>query len=158
MQTRMRNLVFARSRAVMAAIVTALVAISCSDNVTGPANTPTSLTLIPPSAVLRLGATTQLTAKGINAGGEAVTTAPVFQVADPSVVTVSSTGVVRGIKIGSTTVTAAFGSLSKSSTITVTAGYPSSVTKLTGDNASAVVSTAVSPAPSVQVKDSVGNP
>lgn len=128
------------------------------DSIAGPDTTIVSITLTPPSATVRLGATVQLTAAGVNAANASVVATPVFTSSDASVVQVSSTGLARALKLGSATVTAKVGSVEKSAGITVIAGFPSTLTKVAGDNLTATVQSAVSAAPSVVVKDSVGNP
>ncbi|MEO7458291.1 MAG: Ig-like domain-containing protein [Gemmatimonadaceae bacterium] len=129
----------------------------CSDSVTAPDNTVVSVTLTPTTATLRVGETTQLTASGSNAAGVPITNGVQFASSDAAIASVSSDGIVRGLKPGTATITATGGTVQKTAVITVTPGIAASITKVAGDAQTAQVQTAVTIAPSVVVKDSAGN-
>jgi len=74
------------------------------------AQTAATITVAPPSVSITVGQTSQLSATVKDASGAVIAGAPVsWSVDNPSVATVSSTGLVTGISAGSATVTAASG-------------------------------------------------
>ena len=132
--------------------------VRCSDiGPTEPSEAIVTVSLSPPSATLRIGATVQLSATA-KAGGTAASGSITFASDNPTVVSISSAGLVRALAIGTATVKASSASgASASALITVIAGLPASVTKSAGDNQTAQVGTSLAIAPAVTVKDSVGN-
>lgn len=150
------------SRLFAAALAAALliVASDCSDGIVDTVQQETtivSVTVDPPTATLRVGTTQQLTAVATTNRNTQVTTGFIYSTSSPAVATVSASGLVSALGIGTTTITAKAGTIEKGVTITVTVGFPATLTKLAGDNQTAAVQTAVSVAPSVQVKDLLGN-
>ncbi|MEP6730671.1 MAG: Ig-like domain-containing protein [bacterium] len=137
----------------------ALVVVNCSDNgLPKPADpVVVSVSITPPTATLHIGETQQLTAIGTTDQGTSVLTGFTYSTSAPAVATVTGGGLVSALTVGTATVTAKLGSIEKSSTITVTPGFPATITKVAGDNQSAAVQTAVAVPPSVQVKDAGGN-
>lgn len=82
--------------------------------------TPTSVTVIPGSATIALGATATLTAEVRDQGGNVLSGQSIsWSSADPSVATVTSTGLVTAVKAGTTGIRAASALLSDQATITV---------------------------------------
>ena len=145
-------------RPVAAAASLIVLATYCSsDGLVVPQDTTVvTVTLDPVAATLRVGQTTQLTSVGSTKGGVPITNAITFSSSDATVATVTSQGLVRGLKPGTATITAKGGTVEKTAVITVTPGLPVSIAKVAGDAQFAQVSNAVAIAPSVQVKDSAG--
>jgi hypothetical protein len=116
-----------------------------------------TVSLTPPSATLRIGATIQLNAAA-TASGSATNGALTFTSDNPAVVSISSAGLARALSIGTATVKASVTSgASATALVTVIAGLPASVTKSAGDNQTAQVASPLVIAPSVTVRDSAGN-
>jgi hypothetical protein len=90
---------------------------------TGMPGTVTSIALSPPSArLLPAVDTLRITAQALDAFGNATTPTPTFQVRDPSLLSIDSSGLVRALKRGSGTyVVATAGTKSDSILITVLA-------------------------------------
>ena len=131
--------------------------VRCNDIPTAPSEAIVTVSLTPPSATLRIGATLQLSATA-SAAGTPVSRVITFTSDNPGVVSISSAGLVRALSIGTASVKASSASgASASAVITVIAGLPASATKNAGDNQTAQVGTPLAIAPSVTVKDSVGN-
>ena len=129
-----------------------------SDSVTAPKGV-ISVTLNPPAATLKVGATAQITVTatqdGLPVTGQTIT----FSSDNPAVVTVTSSGLLHALTIGTANITATSSAgASASGKVTVVAGDPASLAKTAGDNQSAQVGTAVSVPPSVTVRESAGNP
>jgi hypothetical protein len=140
----------------LGAVLLALVLVRCgSDSVTAPG--VVSVTLSPPSATLRVGATVQLSAT-ILVDGVASAQTITFATDNAAVVSVTAAGLVRALTPGTANLS---GTLpdghSASAAVTVIPGLPVSITKLAGDNQTAVAGAALANAPSVTVKDSAGN-
>ncbi|MDH4347298.1 MAG: plastocyanin/azurin family copper-binding protein, partial [Gemmatimonadota bacterium] len=102
--------------------------------VSGGGGTPvyTSLQLTPQSPLVPVGASVQLTATPLDQNGAPMTGLPAatFASADATIATVSLTGLVTGVSIGSTTVTATLtsGGFTHSAPSVVTVGTPASAT------------------------------
>ncbi len=145
-------------RAAAAAASLIAFATYCSGDslVVPPDNTVANITLDPVAATIRVGATQQLTAVGSNKGGVPITNGVQFSSSDAAIATVSSQGLVRGLKPGTATITAQGGTAQKTAVITVIPGLAASITKVAGDAQLAQIQTAVAIAPSVLVKDSAG--
>ena len=101
-------------------------AYACGDGTTEPRPTfpePTTVTVSPAAAeVAALGGTLQLSAEVRDQKGEVMARATVtWASSDEAVATVSASGLVTGVAIGSATITATAGSATGSATVTVVA-------------------------------------
>lgn len=97
-------------------------AVACDS--TSPAPAPASLTLAPDTATLAPGATVQLHAIPKSASGVALPEATDVRWAssDPSLATVSATGLLTGVAPGAATITATRGTLTAQAGVTVKQG------------------------------------
>jgi len=83
----------------------------------------TGITVGPPSPTVAVGSTLQMTATGTYDDGSTNTLSKVtWTSSDPSIATISSTGVATGVAAGSSTITATSGSISGTATLNVTNG------------------------------------
>ena len=111
---------------ILAVISATFWAYACGDGTTDPPPTfpePTTVTVDPATAQLAAqGGTVQLSAEVRDQNGEVMARATVtWASGDEAVATVSASGLVTGVAIGSATITAASGSASGSATVTVVA-------------------------------------
>jgi uncharacterized protein YjdB len=135
----------------------ALALVACAE--AGPDRTPASVTLAPGSATtLASGATLAVAATVANRGGQALTEpVPTWASSDLTVAAVSSAGVITGIRIGTTNITARVGDIvSAPLAITVTPGTASQL-RLGQQPAGATSGQAFVSQPVVQVWDAAGN-
>ncbi len=131
--------------------------VHCSDIGPTAPEAIVTVSLTPPAATLRIGATLQLSATA-TAAGSVFTGAIAFTSDNPAVVSISTAGLVRALSIGTALVKASSASgASATALVTVIPGLPASATKSAGDNQTAQVGTPLAIAPSVTVRDSVGN-
>ena len=104
----------------LSVLACAVVLFSCGGDSTGPGGGGASVVVTPDTASLALGASLTLSAAVKDANGNAVSGASVFWSSqDPTVATVSGTGVVTGIKIGVVRIAASSNGKSGFSSITV---------------------------------------
>jgi uncharacterized protein YjdB len=95
---------------------------SASLSVAAPAPVATTISVSPASASVTVGATQQLGAVVKDQNGNAMSGLSItWKSANTAVATVNSSGLVTGVAAGSTTITGSYGSLSASSSITVSA-------------------------------------
>lgn len=127
------------------------------EKIAGPDTNVVAVHLNIPSASMRLGTTAQLTVTATNAANQTVPSAIVFSSSNPSVLEVGQTGVAHALKMGTAVVVGRAGNVETSATIAVIAGFPAEVTRVSGNNLSATIQSALGTPPSVLVKDSVGN-
>jgi uncharacterized protein YjdB len=97
-----------------------------------------SVSVTPGSASLTVGGTVQLSAVPRDAQGNALSTAVTWQSGTPAVATVSSSGRVTAVAVGTATITAASGGRSGTATITVSA-VPVAAVEVTLDRAALLV-------------------
>lgn len=99
---------------------------------------PSSVTIDPPQAQVRMG--DRITVKGTprDEGGNQMGGKVTYTSSDPSIATVSSSGVVTGVAEGTVTITASSGGKSASTTVVVT-GRPPTPTEGLGNNLSVPV-------------------
>lgn len=129
-----------------------------SDTATAPPGVVT-VTMSPATATLRVGATAQINVTAAVNGAIVTGQTITFTSDNPAVASISSTGVLRALTMGTANITARSSSgQSASGVVTVIAGLPAAITKTAGDNQSALLGTAVAVTPSVTVRDSAGNP
>ena len=85
-----------------------------------------SIPIAPASATLDISKTVQFTALGVSPDGSAtdLTGRVTWSSANAAIVTIESTGVARGVAVGSTTITATFESLSRTAAVTVRSPEP----------------------------------
>jgi len=110
----------ARLSAVVAAVVSAAVIGACTAMPTLPSSTITTLTVTgtPPA----VGATSQYSASVVLAGSadvENVTPLVTWQIANTSIATVSKTGLVTGVAVGGTTLTAVYNGTTVTEQLTI---------------------------------------
>lgn len=87
-----------------------------------PPNVVASVQVSPSPAEVDLGTTTQLIARAYNAQGGQITGRPVtWSIANPGIATISSTGTLYGVSLGSTTATATIDGVTTTVPVTV---YP----------------------------------
>ena len=86
----------------------------------------TTINITPAAPSILTGATSQLTANGLDQNGTAMNPQPAFTwtSASPAVATVSATGLVTGVSAGTAVITAASGGVSGNTTVTITAIVP----------------------------------
>ena len=85
---------------------------ACGDETTDPSVIVTSIAVTPRVTDLRVGATQQLAAQPLDAKGAPVSGSVVWSSSDPTVASVSSSGLVTALKAGSTSVFASVGNVS----------------------------------------------
>ncbi|HEX7981315.1 MAG TPA: Ig-like domain-containing protein [Gemmatimonadaceae bacterium] len=87
-----------------------------------------SVVLLPTQASVAIGATVQLSASALDAGGGTLTDrAIIWTTSNPGIATVNASGLVTGVAAGSTTITAASEGKTSTSTVTVSQGAVASV-------------------------------
>src|SRR5512134_3162036 len=101
-------------------VTTAVVALACAtDRTVGP-DTITALFVTPGSLELGVGQTGQLASVALDEHGIAYVGVPtVWSSQDPAVASVSATGAVEGLAVGSSTITATAGGFTATATVTV---------------------------------------
>lgn len=148
-----------RRRPVLGGLAAAVI-IATSARCGGSSSEPVGtvlLSLDPPSASIRVGATLQFTPK-LTVGGKTSNEAVIFSTDNAAVVTVSAQGLVRALSVGSASISARTSTgASTSAVVTVGPGLPFAVTRSAGDNQSAAPATRVAVSPAVSVRDSAGN-
>ncbi len=106
-----------------------LLLVACDWNTMGPSSCAGSVTVTPPSATVSVGGTYQLYAIVRDTAGHTIAGVGITWISNnPAVATVSQTGLVTGVAVGRTVVTATGDGQSGQSAITVTAapvGNPS---------------------------------
>jgi YVTN family beta-propeller protein len=103
---------------------------SVSFTATGTAGPAAALYVSPLSVQLGTGLTRQLTVSGVDQYGNATTTAaPTFSTTNGAIATVSSSGLVTGVAIGTTTLTITSGALTKTAYVSV-GGKPAGTTRV----------------------------
>ncbi len=109
--------------------------ISASTTLTVTTATLSSIAITPANPNLPAGVTQQFTATGTYSDGTSLdlTTQVAWSTADPSVATVTTTGLVTTVAAGTSTLTAAQGGISGSTNLTVTAATLSSITVTPAD-------------------------
>lgn len=90
-------------------------------SVTGPSSVPARLDVAPSRADLQVGGTQQFYGLARDNAGIALPDAPTWSSADPTIATVSPSGLVTALRVGSTTVTARTGQVSAVALVTVSA-------------------------------------
>ncbi|MES2179726.1 MAG: cohesin domain-containing protein [Gemmatimonadota bacterium] len=109
------------------------------------------------SATLRVGTTVQVNAT-VTVGGVTSTQTVTFSSDNSAVLSVTPTGLIRALTIGTANLTATASSgETKTALVTVIAGLPFSVQKTAGDGLTAVAGTTTATPPTVVVRDSAGN-
>jgi trimeric autotransporter adhesin len=122
-----------------AALATLALAVSCKGFFTNP--TITSITIDPSSPSVSEGSTEQLTAAGTDSEGNSYTltggtscsgTSVCWSSSDTSTATITSGGLLKGISVGSATVTASSGTATATASATVTLGDVTGITVTPG--------------------------
>ncbi len=104
----------------VSALVCATAILSCGGDSTGPGGGNSGVTVTPSSDSLAVGSSVTLSAKVTDAAGHTVNGASIFwNTENAAVATVSGTGVVVGIAVGTVRIAASSGGMSGFSTITV---------------------------------------
>ena len=126
----------------------------------GPAKVPTSITITPgPNATVQSGATLQLTAVVLDQNGAVLPGRTVeWTSSSPSKATVSATGLVKGLVVGTTTINASIGTIFAIPplTLSVTAGAPASL--VAANALQPTMGAGSSDSVRTRVLDAVGNP
>ena len=134
-----------------------LLAFACGESTSPLEQIPASITLVPSEITLTsLGDTETLTATVRDAVGNILDTTVTFESSDENVATIDPNGVVTAIGIGEARATATLGSLLRSSDVMVSQ-VGTEITKVSGDEQSAVVETALAQPVVVKVADALGN-
>jgi uncharacterized protein YjdB len=116
-----------------------------------------SVTVTPPSASLLIGATQQLAATTLDAGGSTLTGRTVtWTTSDAAKATVSSTGLVTAVAAGSATITATSEGKSGTSTVTVTAPLAPTTLRVVTQPAGATSNAFFTTQPVVEILDQNG--
>jgi uncharacterized protein YjdB len=120
-----------------AGIVLLILAVGCHGFFTNPVLQ--SITLSPAAPSVAVGSTQQMTAIGNFDDGsrDTLTSGVTWSASDATIATVSSTGLVTGVKAGNTTITATSGSISGTAQVTVT---PSKLVSIAITPATAAIS------------------
>jgi len=79
----------------------------------------TSITLTPSTALLKVGATQQFSAMGVNQDSSTRTVSPTWTSSDVTVATISTKGLALGLASGTSTITATVGSITSTAALTV---------------------------------------
>jgi hypothetical protein len=131
-------------------------AVACTSDATGPAAVA-SVHVTPPNAQTQIGATVHLVAMPRDAGGADLPgRAIAWSSGDPGIATVSPAGVVTGVTIGSTLITATSEGKSGQATVAVVAG-PATQLVFTVPPGSVTAGAAFTPALEVTARDALGN-
>lgn len=133
-----------------------LALVACSEG--GPDRTPTAILLVPSSpANLASGTTLAVAATAVNRRGEPLSEiVPTWTSSDIVVATVSSGGVVTGIRTGTTTITARLGDLASQLAVTVTPGTAAALV-VTRHPSDALSGQTLGTQPMVEVRDAATN-
>lgn len=131
--------------------------LSCGGDSTSPPdsskNTPAEVIVTPAEDTLDwISATRQLSVSVLNGEGTALNTTPTWSSSAHSVATVSASGLVTAVGVGSTTVVAQAGSASGSATIVVRQ-VPASLTKVAGDQQAGTVGHPLAEPLVIEVRD-----
>ncbi|MDB4917110.1 MAG: hypothetical protein JWM95_4754 [Gemmatimonadetes bacterium] len=141
--------------ALLAAVMIVSLARCGSDSPTAPGIVSIALDLS--SASIRIGSVIQINAS-VTVDGVAASQVVTFSSDNPSVLSVTSAGLLKALALGTANLTATTSSgATKTALITVVPGLPFSIAKSAGDNQSASGGAAVAVNPAVVVKDSAGN-
>lgn len=100
---------------------------SATSNITVISSAVTSVVVSPASAQLQIGGTQQLSAAVTSNGGAVQNAAISWSSSNPTIITVSATGLATGIGAGSATITATSSGSSGSASLTVAAAAPAPV-------------------------------
>lgn len=106
---------------------------SCGSSKSSNSSMPSSITITPPSPSIASNMTQQLTATGTYPDGTTkdITSSVTWTSSSTTVATINSSGLATGVKVGSTTITATIyggiNSMSKTTTLTITAAALSSI-------------------------------
>lgn len=119
-----------RLAAVLASIAVLIISASCGGSFFVSDSTVTEITLSPTNPSIQVGATTQLTATGKRADGKTtdVTPGANWTVDKPDVATISSTGLITGVSVGTAKITAKYERGEAFTFATVTSGTLQSIT------------------------------
>ena len=124
-----------------------------------PSPTVAAIVLTPTSASILRGATTQLTAQARDAAGQPLNVEITWASSNPTVASVSATGLVTGLSAGGATVTASAGGQTAASSITVTLPAPTApvVATVTVSPASVSLNQGATSQLTATARDSAGN-
>ncbi|MBA3894885.1 MAG: Ig-like domain-containing protein [Gemmatimonadales bacterium] len=136
-----------------------LAATGCGGGGSDP-DVPTEITLSATDVTMAaVGQNVQLTATVLDQDGNPIPDAPVeWESGDPTVVTVSATGLLLALKPGTAEVTAAAGAASASASASVIVQSIAALQALEGNGQTAGPGVAVPTAPAVQVRDAMNDP
>ncbi len=136
-----------------------LLAVSCGKDGTSPkADPPTSVRITPSSATLDwIGATVQLTGTPLGTTGLSLTDPVSWSSSNTNVATISATGLVTAVAVGTTTISATAGSASKTATVFVRQ-IPASIVKISGDGQTGTANQVLAEALVVRIDDLGGTP
>src|SRR5687767_13797753 len=108
-----------KTRAFVVALLGLTVACGGGGDTTQEPPAVASVTVTPPVAAIEVGRTEQLTASPRDAAGNVLTNPVTWSSASPTIASVNGSGLVTGVAVGTTTVTAASGGQQASATILV---------------------------------------
>lgn len=119
-----------RLAAVLASIAALIISASCGGSFFVADSTVTEITLSPTNPSIQVGSTTQLTATGKRADGKTtdITPGANWSVDKPNIATVSSTGLITGVTVGTAKITAKYDRGEAFTFATVTSGTLQSIT------------------------------
>ncbi|HET9425924.1 MAG TPA: Ig-like domain-containing protein [Gemmatimonadaceae bacterium] len=148
---------FSRARALRATLAFAVMAIAACSEPAAPS--PAVLTVTPAASALLIGKTAQLQVSATRDNAPATDETYTYTTDNALIATVSQTGLVTAVSLGTAKVTVTSNSGGSALVaISVIVGPPSEVVKSAGDNQTANVISPVLMPPSVVVKDEVGTP
>jgi uncharacterized protein YjdB len=129
-----------RLPAVLASIAALILTASCGGSFFVANSTITDITLSPANPSIQVGGTTQMTATGKRADGQTtdITPGAGWTVDKPNIATVSSTGLITGVSVGTAKITAKYERGEAFTFATVTSGTLQSIT-ITPSNSSITV-------------------
>src|SRR5512146_2638221 len=129
-----------RPTAVLAIIAAIILTVSCGGSFFVSDSTVTDITLSPANPSIQVGGTTQMTATGKRADGQTtdITPGAAWTVDKPNIATVSSTGLITGVSVGTAKITATYERGEAFTFATVTSGTLQSIT-ITPSNTSITV-------------------
>ncbi len=132
-----------RLTAVLASIAALILTASCGGSFFVSDSTITQITLSPANPSIQVGGTTQMTATGKRADGQTtdITPGAAWTVDKPNIATVSSTGLITGVSVGTAKITATYERGEAFTFATVTSGTLQSITVTPANQATTVGAT-----------------
>jgi hypothetical protein len=156
--TRVSHLRASQLFAIARTAFTVLAILSCGGDTSAPDPVAT-LRITPDTGTVAVGTTLALTTQAEDAAGKTLTGRSItYLTSDTSKATVTSTGVVHGLRIGAVTIIATSENVQAQAAITVTIGAPASIAVVSGAGQSGAAGSVASSPLVAKVTDAGGDP